>query len=325
MLRLRTLGGLSLARTDGGLNIELSRLRLALLARVAAGGEKGVSRAGLLFQFWPDSDEERGRRALNQIAYSVRRELGEEELLLGTTELRLNSAVVSSDVSDFAAAIARGDHERAVAEYGGTFVEDFYLRESPEFERWVEDERARLSAAYLRSLDALASAALARGDRAAESAWLQRLAAADRLNSRIALRLIESLAAAGDRAAALRFAQTHEAIVRSELESAPDPAIVAVTARLRRTESAPPAAAAPVWMEPTPAAAPAGAYVAPTPPIEAPGATYYSSVQPSAARRRARSWPRAARPSPRSRSLPSRFARRANCISARPVIATGSS
>ncbi|MDQ2767898.1 MAG: hypothetical protein M3Y30_12160, partial [Gemmatimonadota bacterium] len=204
MLRLRTLGGLSLFQTDGlrG-SVQLSRHRLALLARVAAGGDQGVSRSGLLFQFWPDSDEERGRRALNQIAYSLRRELGEEELLLGTTELRLNSAIVTADIGDFRAAIARGEHEGAVATYGGPFLEDFFLREAPEFERWVEEERARLAALYARSLDTLASAALARGDYAAEVGWLQRLASADRLNSRIALRLMTALAAAGDRAGAL--------------------------------------------------------------------------------------------------------------------------
>lgn len=246
MLRLRTLGGLSLSQVDGlKSNLELSRHRLALLARVAAGGEQGVSRAGLLFQFWPDSDEERGRRALNQIAYSLRRELGEEELLLGTTELRLNAAVVTSDVGDFHAAVARGDHDRAVTVYGGAFLEDFFLREAPEFERWVEEERARLAAAYARSLDTLAMAALARGDRAAESAWLQRLANADRLNSRVALRLMESLAAAGDRVGALRFAQAHEAIVRGELEAAPDPAIVALAAKLRTAEGPPSVAPAP--------------------------------------------------------------------------------
>jgi len=259
MLRLRTLGGLSLSRTDElASGIELSRLRLALLARVAAGGEQGVSRAGLLFQFWPDSDEERGRRALNQIAYSVRRDLGEEELLLGVTELRLNSSVVTSDIGDFLAAIALGDHERAVAAYAGAFLEDFFLREAPEFERWVEGERARLGALYARALDTLAISSLARGDRAAESWWLQRLALADRLNSRVALRLMASLAAAGDRAGALRFAQAHEAIVRAELEAAPDPAIIALAATLRRAENStsivPPGVSMPAAPVVTPAA-----------------------------------------------------------------------
>ena len=43
MLRLRTLGGLSLSQShDSATGIALSRLRLALLARVAAGGEQGV-------------------------------------------------------------------------------------------------------------------------------------------------------------------------------------------------------------------------------------------------------------------------------------------
>lgn len=264
MLRLRTLGGLSLSQVDGPKsNLELSRHRLALLARVAAGGEQGVSRAGLLFQFWPDSDEERGRRALNQIAYSLRRELGEDELLLGTTELRLNAAVVTSDVGDFHAAVARGDHDRAVTVYGGAFLEDFFLREAPEFERWVEEERARLAAAYARSLDTLAIAALARGDRAAESGWLQRLANADRLNSRVALRLMESLAAAGDRVGALRFAQAHEAIVRGELEAAPDPAIVTFAAKLRTADSPPSVAPAPATAESALVMGPAEVYAAP--------------------------------------------------------------
>jgi DNA-binding SARP family transcriptional activator/tetratricopeptide (TPR) repeat protein len=281
MLRLRTLGGLSLSQTDdSAAGIALSRLRLALIARVAAGGEQGVSRVGLLFQFWPDSDEERGRRALNQIAYSVRRELGEEELLLGTTELRLNSTIVTSDVGDFLTAVARGDHERVVALYGGAFLEDFFLREAPEFERWVEEERARLSASYARSLDTLAGAALSRGDRADESRWLERLAHVDQLNSRVALRLMESLAAAGDRAGALRFAQAHEALVRSELEAAPDPAIVALAAKLRKAETplSETSAAAPTWAMSSPVLEPGDVFAEPplrvSPSVPAPAARH---------------------------------------------------
>src|SRR5947209_6298154 len=145
MIELRTLGGLSVAR-DGapGSGAASQRKTLALLALLAAGGDKGVSRDKVIAFLWPESDAEHGRNLLNQACYALRRDLQTHELVLGATELRLNPAILSSDLQRFEHAIARADLAGAVAAYAGPFLDGFYLGDAPEFERWAESERALL-------------------------------------------------------------------------------------------------------------------------------------------------------------------------------------
>jgi serine/threonine-protein kinase len=87
--------------------------RLALLAMLACAGDRGLTREKLLAFFWPDADEERGRRGLSQALYALRQDLGNEEVILGSRDLRLNADVLRSDVADFAAAASGGQWEKA--------------------------------------------------------------------------------------------------------------------------------------------------------------------------------------------------------------------
>jgi DNA-binding SARP family transcriptional activator/tetratricopeptide (TPR) repeat protein len=239
MLTLRTFGGLTLLRGDIPLaGAAVQRRRLALLARVAAAGRAGAGRGLLMAQLWPDADEEHARRALNQLVYALRRDLG-DEVLTGANELRLDARVIASDVESFRDAVDRGDWERAAGAYRGPFLDGFHLIDMPEYLRWADDERDALARDYTRALTKLAAAAAARGDRPGEVDWLRRLTAADRHDSRAALRLVEALAASGDRAGALRHAQVHEAMVRTELGVDAGPEMAGVVARLKREPAAP--------------------------------------------------------------------------------------
>src|SRR3712207_6675803 len=106
MLRLRTLGGLWLERDGAPLDsIAAQRKALALLALVGASPKGGVSRDTLLAYLWPESDEERARNALSQLLFTLRRQLGEPALFAGTSELRLNAEVLTSDVAEFEQAL----------------------------------------------------------------------------------------------------------------------------------------------------------------------------------------------------------------------------
>ena len=93
--------------------------RLALLALLARAGERGVTREKVTALIWPDSDEERSRRAITQGIYALRQELGSDDTILGVKELRLNPELVTSDVADFTAAIRAGRLEDAVRVYAG--------------------------------------------------------------------------------------------------------------------------------------------------------------------------------------------------------------
>ena len=234
MLYLQTFGGVALDR-DGrpGAGAAGQRVRLALLAFIATAGEKGVSRDRITALFWPDSDSERAHGSLKQAFFSLRRDAGEHELTLGTVMLRLNPEAIRSDVGDFQSAIAAKDWEAAVSHYTGVFLEGIHLPGNAEFERWLDRERARLSQDHAAALENLAKDAEAKGNFAGAVLWWRKLAATDMLSSRIARGYIRSLALSGDREAAVKYAHLYETMVRSELETEPDPGVMQLAEELR--------------------------------------------------------------------------------------------
>lgn len=234
MLQLRTFGGLSLEDERGPLTgAATQRRKLALLVLLASAGERGVSRDKLLTYLWPESDTARARRSLAQLLYALRRDLPADLVASGSTELRLNPEVISSDVGEFDQALAQEDRERAVALYAGPFLDGFHLDGAPEFERWADGEREQRAQQVATAIEALANDASGRGDHPDAVRWWRKLAALDPLNGRVALGLMTALDAAGDRAGALQHARVHEVLLREELDTAPDAAVLALAERLR--------------------------------------------------------------------------------------------
>ncbi|MFL5606339.1 MAG: BTAD domain-containing putative transcriptional regulator [Gemmatimonadaceae bacterium] len=240
LLRLLTFGGLTLVDGDAPVaGAAAQRSRLALLAVLAAAGASGVTRDKLLACLWPESDTERARHALKQAVYALRRDLGGEQAIAGTGTLTLDPAFVTSDVRDFDEAIARGDDAGAAALHSGPFLDGFHMKGSAEFDRWCESERARLERAYGDALERLAIKASAAGDHSGAVRWWRRRAAGDPLSGRIALALMRAHADAGDLTGAVQHARVHEALVREELESRPDDAVLEFADRLRRGQWTP--------------------------------------------------------------------------------------
>ena len=244
--RIQTLGGLAVfdgPRPLGG-NAQQPR-RLAVLAVLARAGDRGVSRDRLVGLLWGEVEEERARRSLNQALYALRQELGSEEAILGTRDLRLNPELIEVDLAAFETARASGAFEEAARLYGGPFLGDFHLPGAPDFARWAEEEREGIAADYRALLEAAAAAAGARDDRAGAVLWWRRLAAIDPADTPAALGLMRALAAAGDAPGAIRHADIVHQIRQQELELPPDPEVAALAERIRRGELAPPPAARP--------------------------------------------------------------------------------
>jgi serine/threonine-protein kinase len=234
MFRLHTFGGCFV--THDGARFDLlsgHRKGLALLAMIAASGERGASRDTVLAYLWPDSDEPRARTSLKQLVHSLRQQSGAPTMLLSSATLRLNPDVIASDVDEFRDAIRRGDHEAAVRLYAGPFLDGFYLRGIDGFERWAAAERAPLARDFARALEALAEHASASGDPSRSVEWWRRLAETEPLSARAATGLMLALDAAGERAAALQHARSHEQVVRDELGVAPDPTVTDLASRLQ--------------------------------------------------------------------------------------------
>ena len=257
LFHLETLGMLVLREPEGRASVaadaQQSR-RLALLAVLAASGGRGCSRDRLLLLFWPDSSQQRARHSLEQLLYLIRRTV-DASVFAGVNPLRLNPAVMTSDVAELEQSLREGDLEAAVALYHGPFLEGFYLSDSPEFEQWMEGERARLEAAYTKALERLAQSAEGAEDHEAAVGWWRKLADADPVSSRNALGLMRALAKAGEHAAALRHADRYQKLVKQELGTSAGPEIASLAAEIRagaETARSAPARPAPATPAPRP-------------------------------------------------------------------------
>ncbi len=239
--RLCTFGGLAALRADGrpAEGAGGQKRRLALLALLDGAGERGLSRDKLLGYLWPESDIEKGRAALAQALYALRKGIGHDDLFTGSNEIHLNPGRLASDRAAFLADLARGDREQAVARYAGPFLDGFYLSDAPEFERWVETERAALAHEYVAALQQLAATAEAAGEPGAAIRWWRKLVAVDPLNGGLTLGLMRAMADSGDRHGAVRQAQVYLALVEEEFGGPGDPAVSALAEELRQPAAVP--------------------------------------------------------------------------------------
>jgi DNA-binding SARP family transcriptional activator len=224
MLHLKTFGGLSV-EIDGipGTGAAQQRKTLGLLALLAASAQRGLSRDKLIATLWPETDAEHGRGLLNQACYALRRDLHAPELFLGSIQLRLNPAVISSDVEAFAGALEENDPAGAVSCYPAPFLDGFYLNGGGEFEDWAEIERARLASQCRAALEVLAAEATQRGEHLVAADWWRRLLELAPLSSHAVLGLMTALDNAGEHAEALRRGQAYGELVHSELGEDPPP------------------------------------------------------------------------------------------------------
>jgi DNA-binding SARP family transcriptional activator len=245
-LSLCTFGGLTLERDGSPLDGSAARRRaLALFTYVACHGDLGVPREGVLACFWPDSDDARARNSLKQLTFTLRRELGADVLASGAPILRVDRALVAVDALEFADALDCDDLATAVALYRGPFLDAVAVPGLPEFDRWVDAERARFRHAAARALELHAEAATRTGDhRAAVDAWRRR-AALDPLSARATAGLMRALCDTGDRTAALEQWRVHEFLVREEFGTAPDPSVARLAEEIRSATRATPAAPVP--------------------------------------------------------------------------------
>ncbi len=233
MLRLRTFGGLWIENATVGAEAGARPRRLAVLAILAAAGPKGLTRERLLGILWPDSEPDRARHALSQTLYNLRRDVGADVVLATAQELRLDGALLTSDLAECRAAI-RAENWALVAElYEGRFLEGFSLADADEFERWVDEERGAIAGEAARAFEVGAKAATSRGDPVAAVLLWRRLTGIDPLSGRFAAGYIQALIATGERAGAMAHAKTYQATLRRELDAEPDPAVLRLVEQLR--------------------------------------------------------------------------------------------
>ena len=266
MLRLRTFGGLSLEDgPTGGVKRAAQRKRLAFLAVLVANRHRPVTRDKLLGLFWPERPADEARHSLAQLVYALRRDFGDDLLLSGADDLRTNPDALSADVVDFENELDRGNLETAVALYAGPFLDGVFVNDAPEFERWLDTERARLTRRCAGAFESLAHTT-GPGAHPDAAGWWRRRVALDPADAASTVALMRALAKAGDRTGAIQHAGVYETLMRSELDAPPDDAVVSLARQLRADASTASASNIPSLVRVSGAAiAPVPAAAAPTP------------------------------------------------------------
>jgi Tol biopolymer transport system component/DNA-binding SARP family transcriptional activator len=240
MFRLRVLGGFALEGPAGPMPPLPQRRAEAVLAVLAVCGDLGCTRERLIALLWPESDEAHSRHSLRSALGAIRQVLGPDTVLSAGDHLRLDSAALASDAHAFSQARTSGRYADAVQAFGGPLLNGFHVDGAPEFERWLDCERARLAREYAEALTYLGTAAERTGASAEAASWWARAVEHDPLNSHLVLRQVEALAAMGDRANAIKLADAHARRLRQELDLEPDPEVLAKIERIRNGEIATP-------------------------------------------------------------------------------------
>lgn len=230
MLEIQLAGGLAL-RVDGAeLALPTSKRARAVLAYLALNpGPQPRSR--LAARFWPDVLDESARASLRVALTELRQALGVAAAYVVATRdtVALGGPDLTVDVRVFQRALDEGDAAGALEACGAPILEGFD-------EEWAIEARDE----HMHRLAGAFEAAAAAADDPVEAVRLTRAEVAlDPLAEAPNRRLIERLAANGDRAAALSAGRQFAERLRAQLRIAPSRETRALIDDLRRGEVEP--------------------------------------------------------------------------------------
>jgi serine/threonine-protein kinase len=208
MIELRILGTVNLVGPDGTeiRDVITQPKLLALLVYLAVATPCGWHRRDtLLGLLWPEHDRVHARRSLRKALHELRCALGADVLeRRGKEDLDLAPNALRCDVVAFEAALKERRFTEAMELYRGDLLPGFFVAKVPEFEHWLEGERARLLEQAAYGAWALAELAIANGSRLDALRWARREAALKPLDEAGTQHLMEVCHRIGNRAAALQ-------------------------------------------------------------------------------------------------------------------------
>src|SRR5256885_8804271 len=235
MLILELLGTLSLRNETHPVPVAAQQKRpLGLHAILGLSGKQGLAGDRIEAYLWPESSGARAQHALDQTVYAIRHALGSDVILATARELRLNPELVRVDVWEFEQAIRASQWTAAVGHYKGPLLDGFHFADSHELDSWIESNRSRLRLEYQKAIEFLANSSAEAGDHSQSVTGWRKLANSDPLSAGATKKLMLALAAAGDRAGAVKHARLYQELVRQELEMEPDSEIADLAATLSR-------------------------------------------------------------------------------------------
>ena len=234
VLRIRLLGPPAVERDGLAAVPPRGRKAWALLAYLLLA-DRPPSRRHLAELLFSEADDPLG--ALRWTLAELRRALAAPGLLGGDPVAVTLGAGVEVDVHALTAELT---DPSGLLGLGGELLEGVSVAASPAFESWLVVERHRLAGIAEARLRQAALGLLTAGQAQAAVAYASRAVARNPLEEGHHELLVRSLAASGDRAAALRQVAVCEDTLRRELGIQPSPALAEAAAASPGTPAAPP-------------------------------------------------------------------------------------
>ncbi len=225
-----------------------SRKAEALLVYLAV--EKGIAhrRESLFTLLWPGMPETSARNNLRQVLYALRKILPEVTttedddtvplLLTDRQTVQINPAAALNldvnQINQWLEVVQVHEHmnlagcedclqllEKVVSRYRGSFLANFYLEDSSEFEDWAEANREDYRRKALGALETLAEIVIQKGNYETAGTYAEGQLKIDPLRESAYRQLMELYSKSGQRAEALRTYQRCARILDIELGTTP--------------------------------------------------------------------------------------------------------
>ncbi|CAN5866445.1 BTAD domain-containing putative transcriptional regulator [soil metagenome] len=210
-----------------------------------AATQRTHSRAALATLFWGDMAESKARVNLSKALSELREQIG-DYVTIATQTVVFNAALpYQLDVEVFLAITKpqKADEALTVLQaqvelYRGDFLDGFYARNAPEFERWQLMERERLRIAAAQRFSTLATRYQQSGDLVNAISTLRRLLVIDPWREEVHHQLMDLLVHNGEPHAALRQYELCRLALADELDVEPGEQIARLYAKLRANSNA---------------------------------------------------------------------------------------
>ncbi len=241
--RLITLGRLTLLDPTGVEHRDLAtrKRKLALLTLLATSN-RAWSRDALVDLFWGEHTETRARHSLSDALSHLRRILGPDAIAQRRTEVALSDDLaLAVDVREFQEAVRAQEWERAVASFGGPFLDGLHLGGSARLSHWIDDEQRRLNALFGTAARAECERLLRDEAFDAVALLASRWLAVAPTSPHAALFRLRALAAAGTPEADQRALDDYAVLSRrleQELGTRPDRTVVALMQEIAARQAA---------------------------------------------------------------------------------------
>ncbi|MBK8136908.1 MAG: hypothetical protein IPK52_13950 [Chloroflexi bacterium] len=238
-LNITTLGQVSITYGERVLTTHIPLKAAAILIYGLRQG-RAQTREHLAALLWPESSQERASGNL-RMALAGLREHVPDAVEITRTDIKvigtLDAAVFDSELDALKAELSGTRKLTAesllrldltVRTYGGEFMAQFALNDSPAFEAWILSEREAVKQRYIGAVGVLIDAYRTQKRYREGIDWALRLLAADPLNEETHRRLMRLYVTSGDRTSALAQFETCQSLLWDELGVEPEDDTIAL-------------------------------------------------------------------------------------------------